>query len=176
MFSTAARAAPEWTIPGIPLCGERVTLITLPPPCGMNALVAAAWVISQVPWTLSSITVRKPFGGDRLGRAQELAAGVVDQQVEPAVPLDHAVEERVDGLVVADVEGLGLGRCRPRLDRRDRLLERLGAAPAADHRRAQPGELERGRPAEPRARAGDDADLPVEQPWGEDCASSCRRP
>jgi hypothetical protein len=62
MFSTAARAAPECTIPGIPLWGERVTLSTLPPPCGMKALVAAAWVISQVPSTLSSITVRKPFG------------------------------------------------------------------------------------------------------------------
>ena len=62
MFSTAARAAPEWTIPGIPLCGESVTLRTLPPPCGMNALVAAAWVISQVPTTFSSITVRKPLG------------------------------------------------------------------------------------------------------------------
>ena len=32
MFSTAARPAPEWTIPGIPLWGERVTLSTLPPP------------------------------------------------------------------------------------------------------------------------------------------------
>ena len=62
MFSTAARAAPEWTIPGIPLCGERVTLSTLPSFCGMNAFVAAACVISQVPTTLSSITVRKPFG------------------------------------------------------------------------------------------------------------------
>ena len=36
-------------MPGIPLCGESVTLRTLPPPWGMNALVAAAWVISQVP-------------------------------------------------------------------------------------------------------------------------------
>ena len=62
MFSTAARAAPEWTIPGIPLWGERVTLRILPLCWGMKALVAAAWVISQVPWTLSSITVRKPFG------------------------------------------------------------------------------------------------------------------
>ena len=61
MFSTAARAAPEWTMPGIPLCGERVTLITLPPCWGMNALVAAAWVMFQVPWTLSSVTVRKPL-------------------------------------------------------------------------------------------------------------------
>ena len=34
MFSTAARAAPEWTIPGIPLWGERVTLRTLPRPAG----------------------------------------------------------------------------------------------------------------------------------------------
>ncbi len=49
MFSTAARAAPEWTMPGIPLCGERVTLITFPSRCGMNAFVAAAWVICQVP-------------------------------------------------------------------------------------------------------------------------------
>src|ERR1700709_2672446 len=62
MFSTAARAAPEWTIPGIPLWGERVTLITLPDLRGMKALVAAAWVISQVPVTFSSITVRNPFG------------------------------------------------------------------------------------------------------------------
>ena len=46
----------------MPLCGERVTLITFPPPCGMNAFVAAAWVINQVPSTFSSITVRKPFG------------------------------------------------------------------------------------------------------------------
>ena len=48
-------------MPGIPLCGERVTLRTLPPPCGMNAFVAAAWVMFQVPWTLSSVTVRKPL-------------------------------------------------------------------------------------------------------------------
>ena len=34
MFSTAARAAPEWTMPGIPWWGERVTLMTLPPPGG----------------------------------------------------------------------------------------------------------------------------------------------
>ncbi len=49
MFSTAARAAPECAMPGMPWCGERVTLITFPERCGMNALVAAAWVICQVP-------------------------------------------------------------------------------------------------------------------------------
>ena len=62
-FSTAARAAEEWAIPGRPLCGEIVTLRILPPaPLGIIALVATAWVISQVPSTLSRITVRKPFG------------------------------------------------------------------------------------------------------------------
>ena len=49
MFSTAARAAPECTIPGIPWWGERVTLTTFPERCGMNAFRAAAWVICQVP-------------------------------------------------------------------------------------------------------------------------------
>jgi hypothetical protein len=62
MFSTAALAAPECAIPGIPWCGEMVTLITLPERWGMNAFVAAAYVICQVPCTLSSITVRNPFG------------------------------------------------------------------------------------------------------------------
>ena len=38
---------PGYHHPGIPLWGERVTLRTLPPPWGMNALVAAAWVISR---------------------------------------------------------------------------------------------------------------------------------
>ena len=42
-------------------------------------------------------------------------------------------------------------------------LERLGAAPAADHCRAEPGQLERGGPAQAGPGAGDDADLPVEQ-------------
>ena len=62
MFSTAARAAPVWTIPGKPMWGETVMLTTLPSPCGMNALVAAAWVICHVPWTFRSMTVRNPLG------------------------------------------------------------------------------------------------------------------
>ncbi len=47
----------------MPLCGESVTLKTLPPrPEGIIALVATACVISQVPSTLSRMTVLKPFG------------------------------------------------------------------------------------------------------------------
>jgi hypothetical protein len=49
-------------MPGIPLCGERVTEMTFPASWGMKAFVAAAWVISQVPCTFSSVTVRNPFG------------------------------------------------------------------------------------------------------------------
>jgi len=54
MFSTAARAAPEWTMPGIPLCGERVTLSTLPPPCGMKALVAAGLYVEPTSATAAA--------------------------------------------------------------------------------------------------------------------------
>ena len=50
-------------MPGSPLCGESVTFTILPPlASGIIALVATAWVISQVPSTFSPITVRKPFG------------------------------------------------------------------------------------------------------------------
>ena len=50
-------------MPGSPWWGESVTLTILPPRAsGIIALVATAWVISQVPSTFSRITVRKPFG------------------------------------------------------------------------------------------------------------------
>src|SRR5947209_3133687 len=61
-FSTAARAAEECARPGRPWCGDSVTFTILPPPAGIIALVATAWVISQVPSRLSDTTVRKPFG------------------------------------------------------------------------------------------------------------------
>ena len=61
-FSTAARAALVCAIPGRPLCGEIVTLMIRPPPAGIIARVATAWVISHVPSTFSRMTVRKPFG------------------------------------------------------------------------------------------------------------------
>ena len=61
-FSTAARAADECAMPGSPWCGESVTLTILPPRPSIIALVATAWVISQVPSTFRRMTVRKPFG------------------------------------------------------------------------------------------------------------------
>ena len=50
-----------------------------------------------------------------------------------------------------------------RLGRGRRLLQRLGPAPAADHGRPEPRELERGLAAQPAAGPGDHADPSVEQ-------------
>src|SRR4051794_18296969 len=61
-FSTAARAAEEWAIPGSPWWGDSVTFTILPPRAsGIIALVATTWLMSQVPSTFSRITVRKPL-------------------------------------------------------------------------------------------------------------------
>ena len=110
----------------------------------------------------------EPFRGDRLGRAEELAAGVVDEHVEALVALEHAVEEGPDGLLLADVELLvleGAGQAGGELGG---LGERLRAPAAADHDGAEAHQLERRLAAEAAARAGDDADLAVEQAGPED--------
>ena len=140
----------------------------------MNALVAAAWVISQVPWTLSSITVRKPFGVIASAGLEELAAGVVDEHVEPAVALE---QRRRTSASTASSSRMSSGS-------RSALPASLADQPAPSRasgsgRRPQPttvapsrGELERGRPAEPGARPGDDADLAVEQPGRKTCETA----
>ena len=94
----------------------------------------------------------EPLRRDRLGGSQELAAGVVDEQVEAAVPLEQAGDEAGDRLLVADVGGHRLRRTADRLDGRLRLLERFGPAAAADDDGAEPGELEGGLPTEPGTR------------------------
>ncbi len=94
----------------------------------------------------------KALRRDRLGWAQELPAGVVDEHVEAAVALEHAVEELVDRLVVADVHRLGLGAAGERFCLGDHLGQRLGAAPASDHGRPEPNELERRSPYRARYR------------------------
>ena len=75
---------------------------------------------------------------DRLGGAEELPAGVVDERVDAPVALEDPVDEAVDGLLVADVERLVLGLAAERLDRGNHLRDRLLAPPAADDGRAEP--------------------------------------
>ena len=164
MFSTAARAAPEWTIPGIPLWGERVTLSTLPSLLRDERLgrrrVGHQPGADDVELDHGAKALRR----DRLGRAQELAAGVVDQHVEPPVALEHAVEQRARPPRRRGCPSPPPRRCPPSgLGLGDHLLERLGPPAAADHGRPEPRQLERRLAAEPGAGAGDDADLPVEQ-------------
>ena len=107
-----------------------------PPPAGIIALVATAWVISHVPSTFSRMTVRKPFGVISLGGGEELTAGVVDEDVDPAVALEHRVHEPLDLVLLADVAHLA--RSMRRVRRRARRFgERLGAAAADDDPRAE---------------------------------------
>ena len=137
-------------MPGSPWCGERVTFTILPPRAsGIIARVATAWLISHVPSTFRRMTVRKPFGRDVLGGRHVLAAGVVDEQVDLAVALEHRVHERLDLVLLADVAGVCLDA--PAVGLRRGLLQRL-LAPAADHHsRAERRQLERAGAPEPRA-------------------------
>ena len=163
MFSTAARAAPEWTIPGIPLWGERVTLSTLPPPCGMKALVAAAWVISQVPWTLRSITVRKPFGVIASAGLRNWPPALLTSTSRRPWRSSRASKKRPTGsssrmsrISCSKLPGSPAASSRG-------LRQRLLAAPAGDDGGTEPGQLQRRLAPEAAAGAGDDADLTVEQ-------------
>ena len=173
MFSTAARAAPEWTIPGIPLWGESVTLSTLPALCGMNAFVAAAWVISQVPITLSSITVRKPFGEIASAGLRNCPPALLTSTSSlpwrSSTPSNSRRPPPRRGC-----PSLRHRPCRPGLRFGHRLRQRFG--PAARIRRpSHPAERAPAPPpAEARARAGDHADLPVEQARAQRFASSQR--
>ncbi len=157
MFSTAARAAPEWTIPGIPLWGESVTLRILPPPPGMNAFVAAACDISQVPVTFSSITVRKPFGEIASAGERNWPPALLTRTSRRPWRSSSPSKNASTGVLLADVEHLVPERPRQPRGERRRLGQRLRPPPAADHGRAQAHQLERRLPPEAGPRPGDDA-------------------
>ena len=144
MFSTAARAAPEWTMPGIPWWGEG-DAEHLAAPLRYERLGRGGMGHEPGPGDVELDHGPEALRRDRLRRAQELAARVVDQQVELSVALEHAIDEPLDRLVVADVHRLGLRVAPRRLHLGDHLRQRLGAPPAADHGRAEPRQLERGR-------------------------------
>ena len=161
-FSTAARAAEECAMPGSPWWGESVTLTILPPRAsGIIALVATAWVISHVPSTFRRMHRAEALRRDVLGRRHVLAAGVVDEQVDLAVALEHGVDERLDLVLLADVAGARLDAAAVGL--RGGLVERLLAPAADDHLGAERRQLERGGAAQARAASADDRHLPVEQ-------------
>ena len=96
--------------------------------------------------------------GDLLGRRDELAAGVVDEDVDAAEALERGVDQRLDLLGLAHVGRHGEALGAERLHGRPRLLQRLRAAAADHHRRAVAGQRERGRAPDPGAAAGDERD------------------
>ena len=154
-------------MPGSPLCGESVTLTTLPPrAAGIIALVATAWVISHVPSTLSRITVRKPFGVmSSAGVRNWPPALLTSRSMRPwrsSTPSTSAPTWSSSRMSQARAS------TRPPSASAGGLAQRLVAAPADDDLRAQRRELERGRAAEARAAAADDRHLAVEQAVAED--------
>src|SRR5439155_11995139 len=96
---------------------------------------------------------------------EELAAGVVDEQVDAPVAGEHAVDERVHLLLLADVADRRLAAAA--FGQRSGLAHGLLAAAAHDHLRAAGGELERRGAAQAAPPAADDRHLPVEQAGSE---------
>ena len=179
MFSTAARAAPEWTMPGIPWCGERVTLTTLPERCGMKALVAAAWVICQVPWTLSSITVRKPFGVIASAGLRNWPPALLTstsrrpwRSSTPSNSASTASASRMSSASASAMPPASRIACTVSASGSGRRPQPTTVAPSAARARARsPG-------PSPVPAPGDDADLPVQKPGAKDlgrCALGHRR-
>ena len=154
-------------MPGRPLCGEIVTLTILPPaPLGIIAFVATAWVISQVPSTLSRITVRKPFG-------VMSSAGV--RNWPPALLTSRSILPWRASTASTSASTWSSSRMSQtvragaaRGAELDGLVERLRAAAADDDLRAERSQLDRAAAAEPGAAAADERDLAGEQVGLED--------
>ena len=88
-------------------------------------------------------------------RAPDRAAGVVDQDVDVVVLLEHLVRHPVDVVHVGEVAGVDVGDPAARLDLLLRLLELLGRAGDEQDDAAGVGDLHRRRLADPRRGAGD---------------------
>jgi hypothetical protein len=98
-------------------------------------------------------------------------AGVVDDDVDRAERLDRGGDDGLAALGGGDAVAVGDGLAAEGLDLADHVVGRTLAAAVARHRatevvhddaRAAAGELERVRPAQAAAGAGDDRDLAVE--------------
>ena len=106
-------------------------------------------------------------------RAGAGAAGVVDQDVEPAERRDRRVDEPLAVLLDEDVGDDRDAAPAGLLDAGDDLVEvRLGAR-ADDDVGARLGERDRDAATDPLAAAGDDGDLPVELEARRGCSWRC---
>ncbi len=99
---------------------------------------------------------------DHLRRADELAAGVVDQAVQAAALGQHEVEQRRHLLFFANVTDEMGGRAARRVNLGRHPFQILQRARRQDDVRAERGQFMGRRPADARAAAGDEDSLPVE--------------
>ena len=95
-------------------------------------------------------------GRDLLRRRDELAAGVVDEDVDLPEALERLFDERLDLILLTDVRREREAFPPERLDLLRHCGERLGPAPADRDERACVCQLERGSAADPGAAARDE--------------------
>ena len=100
--STAARAAPVCAIAGKPWWGETVTLTIVPRRRAHGQLVRGL-AHRQRAVDVEPLDRAPALGGDALGGDEVLAAGVVEQEVEPPVALERAGDDRLGAGALADV-------------------------------------------------------------------------
>ena len=96
---------------------------------------------------------------DRRHRRRELAAGIVDEAVDPPLSLDDALNRLFCRLFVADVEGKGFDVAAVVGNFRRDPVELLLAASGDDHMRAEAGEFVRHAAPDPAPAAGNDVHL-----------------
>ena len=163
--STAARAAEEWVMPVRPWCGESVMLMIVPPSGRAHRELGGDSGHPLGPADVEAGHRPPALGLDRLGRDEVLAARVVDEHVEPAVPLQALAHDPLGVLVAADVAG---HRARERADPLAGVRQHVLPAAGEDDVRSAGGELGRGGAAEVGAAAGDEDHLSFEEPGSED--------
>ncbi len=114
---------------------------------------------------------------DQLGGAEELAAGVVDEQVELSAALEHLADHAPGIVALADVAlddaHVPHGDSNGRGDLLGGLREHVGAASGDRHRGAAARELERGGLTQAGSAACHECNLAREHPGREDggCAT-----
>ncbi len=110
------------------------------------------------------------LGADRRQPRWELAAGVVDERIDPAVAGEHRGDRRLHLRLLADVAHVDRADAARGFDLALHRGQFVGVAADDRDGRAERRELVRSAAADSRAAAGDDGDLALQQAGCEDGA------
>jgi hypothetical protein len=120
---------------------------------------STASVQANGPFRITSITSDAASGcRSRQWRGPDVPAGVVDQDLRRAKPIDDARMRLADGRTVGDVGWNDHGFC-PRAEQTHGLLQRLGPAACQRQPCSSAGEGQRASTADPGTRAGNPDNL-----------------